>query len=328
MRTRDLLRLRNTGHAGINALFPKAHSMDWDIERDVDWGTEVKKGDPLIDQAWAPFGRTATFRGLPAEIRNHVTRQALGRTLNVLQVGESVAQDVCAKLALICEEEDYRNHAVAQAMDEARHHMAYVRFLEMMGDDVEDIDPFTEALFDRLLASDDKTFLIASEQFFLESMAMRLFESLVTYSQHPVLKRIVTLITRDEARHVAFGVLYVEQYLKSVSTDERLAFAREWLPQILRTLEDRPGPRMVMRVAQRLGKAGADDPEGLAHRMWTEQGALDAEEVEEATSGRRVPHLLTSSRRAGLLAPEILEALDLGDHPLIRGALRAPDATA
>jgi hypothetical protein len=327
MTTRDLLRLRNTGHPGIHSLFAKAHSMDWDLERDVDWDTEVLKGDPLVDPSWSPFGRTPTFLALPPEIQTRVTRSALGRMINVLQVGESVAQDVCAKLALLCEEEDYRNHAVAQAMDEARHHMAYVRFLERMGEEVEDIDPFTEALFDRLLASDDKTYLIAAEQFFLESLAMPLFERLAAQARNPLLRRIVTLITRDESRHVAFGVLYVEQYLRGASEEGRVAFAREWLPQILQALADRPGPRMVRRTEERLRRAGADDPGGLAQRMWEEQKLLD--DAEEArTSGRRLPHLLSSARRAGLLAPDILSALDLGEHPLIRRALEASPASS
>ena len=61
-------------------------------------------------------------------------------------------------------EEDYRNHAVAQAMDEARHHLAYCRFLEKMGDEVEDIDLGTEMMFDALLEFDDPMQLIATEQ--------------------------------------------------------------------------------------------------------------------------------------------------------------------
>ena len=42
MRTRDLLKLHNTGHPGINALFAKAHSADWDFEQDVDWSVPVE----------------------------------------------------------------------------------------------------------------------------------------------------------------------------------------------------------------------------------------------------------------------------------------------
>jgi hypothetical protein len=48
MRTRELLELRNTGHPGINALFAKAHSAGWDIERDVDWTAVVAADDPLV----------------------------------------------------------------------------------------------------------------------------------------------------------------------------------------------------------------------------------------------------------------------------------------
>ena len=154
MRTRELMTIRNTGHPGINALFSKAHSAGWDIDRDVDWTQPVDADDPLVAHAWGAFGRTATFRALPDHAQRHATRRALGRMLNVLRVGESVAQDVCAKLALTLRAEDYRNHAVAQAMDEARHHLAYRRFLEKMGDEPEDLDFGTEMMKNVVHASD------------------------------------------------------------------------------------------------------------------------------------------------------------------------------
>src|SRR5512147_2264742 len=107
MRTRELMSIRNTGHPGINALFSKAHSAGWDIDRDVDWTLPVNADDPLVRHEWSAFGRTPTFRALPAAVQTYVTRRGLGRMLNVLRVGESVAQDVCAKLALTLREEDY-----------------------------------------------------------------------------------------------------------------------------------------------------------------------------------------------------------------------------
>ena len=143
-----------------------------------------------------------------------MTRRGLGRILNILQVGESVAQDVCAKIALRVREEDYRNHAVAQAMDEARHHLAYRRFIEKMNDEIEDIDVGTEMMFDSLLASDDPLTLIATEQFFLESLAMGIFEGIQRHARHPLLRDIITLITRDESRHMGFGVLYVAEWMR------------------------------------------------------------------------------------------------------------------
>jgi hypothetical protein len=326
MKTRDLLHLRNTGHQGINTLFAKAHSADWDIERDVDWTLPVEADHALVDFEWGAFSKTATFRSLPDAVKVRLTRRGFGRMLNILQVGESVAQDVCAKLALLLREEDYRNHAVAQAMDEARHHLAYRRFIEKMNEEIEDIDAGTEAMFDALLASDDPLTLIATEQFFLESLAMGLFESIQRHARHPLLRDIITLITRDESRHMGFGVLYVAEWMRQHSFEERVAFAGRWLGQIIATLSDQPGPIMVARVVRRLQEIGVDGAEALGMQMLREQQAINAEEAARIISGQRVPHLLKSARRAGLLQPEIVEALGLRQHPLVRAALREAGA--
>ncbi|HXQ23646.1 MAG TPA: ferritin-like domain-containing protein [Candidatus Acidoferrales bacterium] len=322
MKTRELMHLRNTGHPGINALFAKAHSADWDIERDVDWRLPVEADEPLVSYEWGAFAHTPTFQALPTTVKDRVTRRGVGRILNILQVGESVAQDVCAKIALCVHEEDYRNHAVAQAMDEARHHLAYRRFIEKMNEEVEDIDRGTEMMFDALLASDDPLTLIATEQFFLESLAMNIFEGLQRHARQPLLRNILTLITRDESRHMGFGVLYVAEWMRRHSRDEQIAFARRWLGQIFAVLMDQPGPLMLARVLQRMREAGVDDADRLGPRMLREQQAVNAADADEVLSGRRVPHLMKSARRAGLLKPEIVEALGLQGHPLVVAALR------
>ncbi|MCW5892997.1 MAG: ferritin-like domain-containing protein [bacterium] len=322
MRTRDLLTLPITGHPGVAALFAKAHSADWDFEHDVDWTLAIAPDDPLVGTGWAAFGRTPTFQALPDGAKSRATRRALGRMLNILQVGESVAQNVCAALVLGLREEDYRNHAAAQAMDEARHHLAYRRFIEKMGEELEPIDAGTEAMFDALLAAHDPLELIATEQFFLESFAMNIFEGIARDATHPLLRRILELITRDESRHMGFGVLYVAEWMRTHPLEAHVAFARTWLGQILGTLLDRPGPIMLARVVRRLQEAGVADAERLAPDMLHEQEAINAADVEDIASGRRVPHVLKSARRAGLLEADVLEALELTAHPLLQGVLR------
>ncbi len=317
MRTRELLQLHNTGHQGINALFAKAHSADWDFERDVDWTLRIAADDPLVDFEWTAFSKTPTFKALPDAVKVHVTRRGLGRILNILQVGESVAQDVCAKLALLLREEDYRNHAVAQAMDEARHHLAYRRFIEKMNEDVEDIDFASEAMFDALLASDDPVELVATEQFFLESLAMNIFEGIQRHATNPLLRNIITLITRDESRHMGFGILYVAEWMRQHALDEQVNFARRWLGQIFMVVTDQPGPLLLARLIRRMRDAGVDDADSLAPQLLREQQDINAAEAAEVLSGQRLPHLLKSARRAGLLKPEIVEALGLDAHPLV-----------
>jgi len=325
MRTRELINLPNSGHPGINALFSKAHSAGWDIDRDIDWSQPLPADDSLVDHAWAAFGSTPTFRALPERVQTYATRRALGRMLNVLQVGESVAQDVCAKLALRLRQEDYRNHAVAQAMDEARHHLAYRRFIEKMNEEPEDIDAGTEMMFDTLLAADGALELVATEQFFLESLAMDIFDGIRDHATHPLLRELLTLVTRDESRHMGFGVLYVAEYMRTQDRDARIAFARRWLGQILFSATDQPGPIMLARLQRRLREAGVD-ADAIGPALLREQQEINARERSEVLAGRRLPQLMKSARRAGLLEPDILEALGITDHPLVRVTLAVGEA--
>ena len=70
------------------------------------------------------------------------------------------------------------------------------------------------------------------------------------------------------------------------------------------------------------------DAERLAPQMLREQQAINEAEIDAAVAGTKVPHLLKSARRVGLLAPEILDAVGFGSHPLIRGVLRAADGAS
>lgn len=322
MRTRELLHLENTGHQGINALFSKAHSADWDIDRDIDWTLTISPDDSLVDHAWAAFGQTPTYQALPEAVQTYATRRALGRMLNVLQVGESVAQDVCAKIGLRVREEDYRNHAAAQAMDEARHHLAYRRLIEKMNEQMEDIDMGTEMMFDALLAADAPLELIATEQFFLESVAMDIFESIRTHARHALLRDLLTLITRDESRHMGFGILYVAEWMRAHRLEERVTFARRWLGQMLFSATDQPGPIMLSRTLRRLREAGVDNADALGPALLREQQVINAADRAAALSGQRIPQVMKSARRAGLLEPDILAELGLTDHPLVHATMR------
>src|SRR5262249_60202628 len=90
---------------------------------------------------------------------------------------------------------------------------------------------------------------------------------------------------------------------------------------LLRCRGARPGPVMPARVTRRPREVGGADAAALAPRPLREQHEINTAELAEAASGAKVPHLLKSARRAGLLDPEILDALHLTNQPLIRGAL-------
>src|SRR6185369_13696332 len=103
---------------------------------------------------------------------------------------------------------------------------------------------------------------------------MGIFDGLRQGATHPLLRRILELITRDESRHMGFGVLYVAEWMARQPLERRIAFARRWMGQILATVTDQPGPIFLARVVRRLREAGVDDAEALGREMYREQRAI------------------------------------------------------
>jgi hypothetical protein len=58
-------------------------------------------------------------------------------------------------------------------------------------------------------------------QIVIEGLALSAFNTTRETTPDPVLKDVVYLVTRDEARHVTFGVNYLEEFIKTLSDEER-----------------------------------------------------------------------------------------------------------
>ena len=58
-------------------------------------------------------------------------------------------------------------------------------------------------------------------QIVIEGLALAAFQASREASSDPVYKEFVGYIIRDEARHVTFGVNYLEEYVKTLSEEER-----------------------------------------------------------------------------------------------------------
>lgn len=127
---------------------------------------------------------------------------------------------------------------------------------------------------------------------------------------------------------MGFGVTYVAEQLAALEEADRFAFARRWLDQILTLSFGQQDPTAITRVTRWLFEAGVDNSVELAGRMLQEQGAILQAELQAIQDGTRVPQELKSARRAGLMAPDILEALGLSQHPLILGTLRGKEDAA
>src|SRR4029077_6192246 len=82
-------------------------------------------------------------------------------------------------------------------------------------------NPPLEELIHRLLESDHYGEKIVGMQIFLEGIAVGLFQRFQKDSPDPFLRELIGLVLRDESRHAGFGVIYLADRFKTVSTAER-----------------------------------------------------------------------------------------------------------
>ena len=67
-------------------------------------------------------------------------------------------------------------------------------------------------------------------QIIIEGLALAAFSMLKSISKDPLLKQLLHYVIRDEARHVTFGINYLEDFIKTLSPEEineRAEFAYE-----------------------------------------------------------------------------------------------------
>ena len=58
-------------------------------------------------------------------------------------------------------------------------------------------------------------------QIIIEGLALAAFQMLKQLSKDPLLTQLLHYVIRDEARHVTFGINYLEDFVKTLTDEER-----------------------------------------------------------------------------------------------------------
>ena len=83
------------------------------------------------------------------------------------------------------------------------------------------INTHLKSILDKILTDERWDMKFIGMQIIIEGLALSAFNTARETTPDPVLKDVVYLVTRDEARHVTFGVNYLEEFVKTLSDEER-----------------------------------------------------------------------------------------------------------
>jgi hypothetical protein len=212
--------------AKIRRLYELGKNLNWNAQTDVDWSLTYPKTEPPIDESFNPFEGYAPFEAMSEARRREFAWHSYAWTLSQFMHGEQGALLVASQLVSCAPTYDAKLYAASQTFDEARHVEVFSRYLREKVGIVYPISPHLKALLDKVLTDSRWDLKFIGMQIIIEGLALAAFHTLKLTSKDPLFLHILELTIRDEARHVAFGVTYLEDFVKSLSDEEREDRAR------------------------------------------------------------------------------------------------------
>ena len=203
----------------LESLYEKAKRDQWNVSVDLDWDREIDKTKDILDVRLTPVYGTRVWDGMTDSQQEEFSYKSACWRLSQFLHGEQGALLVSAALVEEVPDMDAKMCASAQVIDEARHVEAFRKYIQMV-DQIYPIDGTLEALLKATLESDMWQKKFIGMQVVIEGLALAAFKTMKNVTGDPLLREVLTLVMRDESRHVGFGYLALREEVQQLSERE------------------------------------------------------------------------------------------------------------
>jgi hypothetical protein len=275
----------------IRKLYALGKERNWNADLDVDWNRQYPHtSSPMVEGGENPYAGWDCFEALTDAQKTEFGWHSHAWTQSQFLHGEQGALLVSSQLVSCAPTYDAKLYAASQTFDEARHVEVFGRYLRDHVGITYPVNRHLKALLDKILTDHRWDLKFIGMQLIIESLALAAFHVQREMAADPLLRDIISLVIRDEARHVAFGVNYMEQFVRTLSPEEieeRAQFAFE----ACRVMRERIVPTDVFEYY------GFDVEEG--RRRFLQAGQMDM--FRNLLFTRIMPNL----KRVGLLSERV-----------------------
>src|SRR4029079_13332340 len=115
---------------------------------------------------------------------------------------------------------DAKSYAATQVMDEARHVEVFAKYLDTKLSGHFPINAHLKMLLDDIIADSRWELTYLGMQIMVEGLALAAFGMMQQITPETLLKQLLPYVIADEARHVTFGVLSLQEYYAGLSDAE------------------------------------------------------------------------------------------------------------
>ena len=215
----------------IKKLYELGKELNWNGSIDLNWDYTHPADKRIIEpDEELPHEALDAYNDLSEEEKILFDRHSTAELMSQFLHGEQGALLVASQLASCAPTYNAKLYAASQTFDEARHVEVFNKYLQDKIGIHYPINPNLKLLLDKILTDERWDLKFIGMQIIIEVLALAAFQMLKAITKDPLLKQLLHYVVRDEARHVTFGINYLEDYLKTLSPEEiedRAQFAYE-----------------------------------------------------------------------------------------------------
>ena len=212
--------------APLDRLYEKAKTSQWNGQTDLDWSIEVDPytmllpANPLEADYFKENPKSPLYK-FSDEQWKEMAVESLNWSLSQFMHGEQGALLCTAKIVETVPWIDAKYYASTQVVDEARHVEVFAQYLDQkMGGINYPVNHHLKALLDDIINDSRWDITYLGMQIMVEGLALAAFGFMHQTTEEPLLKKLLRYVMSDEARHVAFGVLSLQEVYKDMDAKE------------------------------------------------------------------------------------------------------------
>ena len=207
----------------IKRLYELGKKFNWNATDDLDWSIDYPKDQypsPSVSEN-KNFSEWPAYQALSPEKRLELAWHDTAWSLSQFLHGEQGALLVASQLVSCAPTYNAKLYAASQTFDEARHVEVFSRYLQQKIGFSYPINRNLKLLLDKVLTDERWDLKFIGMQIIIEGLALAAFNATKITTGDSLLKNIVHYVIRDEARHVTFGVNYLEDFVATLTDEER-----------------------------------------------------------------------------------------------------------
>jgi hypothetical protein len=230
------------GEPEMARLYEAAKASQWNASTDLDWSIDVDPESaerPLIPDALLPLIDHPAFVRLSAREKGRQRHGLMAWMLSQFLHGEQGALFAAAQVTEAVPWMDAKLYGSTQVVDEGRHVETFHTYLSRKLEKIYQINDNLYVVIDALMTDGRWDLKFLGMQIMIEGLALGAFGFLRSVTSEPLLKKLLTYVITDEARHVHYGVLALQKFYAKELSDKERREREDWALEVARLLRNR-----------------------------------------------------------------------------------------